>query len=53
MLGKLIDKLTAIMSKLTTQTDKQVRPSKPNIYQRKGGINAGLIIMIDVGIKAD
>ena len=32
---KKIDRLMSMMSKLTTQEDKQNKQFKPNIYQRK------------------
>ena len=47
-----IDKPTAIMSKLTSQSDNQYRPFKPKIYKGKGEIKQALIIMMEVGIKA-
>ena len=53
VLGCTIDRLFAVMSKLTTQSDNQGRHFKPNIYPGKGEDKEGLIIMMEVGSKAD
>ena len=53
VLGNEIDKLTAMMSKLTTKSNSQDRPYTPKIYHGKGEDKEELIVMIELGSKAD
>ena len=43
-----IDKPKAMMSKLTTQNNNQAKAFKPKLYDRKGEVKAGTIILTEV-----
>ena len=53
VLDSKFDKLTVMMSKLTSKIDNQGKPFKLKTIMKKGKVKEGFIIMVEVGSKAE